>query len=122
MKISIKPLDKKFSLYIRSRDNWTCQRCFKKYIPPTNSVHCAHIFTRGAKSTRFDVDNCHTMCYGCHSYIDSHPLEKYEWYIKKFGQRKFDLLRLKSNTQMKLDLRLINMWLDEELKIAKRIL
>ena len=113
MKISISRIDKKFSLFIRSRDNWTCQRCDKRYIPPTNALHCAHIFTRGAKSTRFNVDNCVSLCYGCHSYLDSHPLEKYDWYSKKYGKSKFERIRLKSHLPEKLDYKLIELWLDE---------
>lgn len=116
MKISIKPLDKLFSFYIRSRDGWKCQRCEKQYQPPTNGLHCAHIFTRGAKSTRFDPENAVAWCYGCHSYMDSHPIEKYDWYIERFGRTQFEILRFKAKKPRKPDYVMIKLWLKEKLK------
>ena len=116
MKISCTALDKKFSVYIRTLGNWQCARCATKYYPPTNALHCAHMFTRSKQSTRFDVDNCKPLCYGCHSYLDRNPLEKYAWYVNKYGRRKFDLLRLRSNTPQKLDRELINLWVTKELE------
>jgi len=117
MKIKIKKLDKIFSTYIRTRDKWRCQYCMKEYPPPTNALHCAHIFTRGAQSTRFDPENAVALCYGHHSWLDANPLTKYEFYIKKFGQKQFDVLRLRSNTPTKIDRDAIEKDLKE--KIAK---
>jgi hypothetical protein len=41
--------DRKFSLMIRERDNWTCQRCGKQYVPPTRALDCMHNFPRACK-------------------------------------------------------------------------
>ena len=116
MKISITGLDKKFSQYIRARDNWTCQRCFKRYVPPTNALHCSHIFSRRNKSTRFDPDNAVALCYGCHSHMDTHPLEKYRWYEIKYGRSRFQRILVKSHQTGKVDEMMVNLWLTEKLK------
>jgi len=116
MKIKISRLDKKFSQYVRGKAGWKCERCGKQYRPPTSGLHCAHIFTRAKKSTRFDIDNLKSWCYGCHSYMDGNPLDKYDWYIKKHGQKKFDQLRLKSNIPQKPDYTMLELWVNIKLK------
>ena len=116
MKIRITELDRLFSLYIRTRDGWQCQRCFKQFTPPTNGLHCSHIFSRARKATRFALENCISWCYGCHSYMDRTPEAKYAWYIKKFGQTRFDRLRLRANIGGKPDYAMIRIWLNEALK------
>lgn len=97
--IRIRPEDKWFSLYIRARDRWTCQRCGTRYIPPTKALHNAHCFGRGSHMTRWDEDNCMALCYGCHSYLDSHPVEKIKFWVNKKGQKAVDSLEVLSNTQ-----------------------
>ena len=114
--IRISAADKKFSILVRTRDNWTCQRCMKKHPPPTSSLHCCHVFTRRSRATRFSLDNCYSWCYGCHQYMDSHPDEKYEWVIKRIGRERFEALRLQSHLPVKVDERLIEAWVDIELE------
>ena len=116
MKIRISKLDKLFSLYIRNRDGWRCQRCLKQYQAPTTGLHCAHIFTRSRKSVRFDTDNAISLCYGCHSWGHKNPLEFYTWVEKRMGKRAFTALRLRSNKAGKLDHKLIEVTLKEHLK------
>ncbi len=101
--VKIDKADRIFSLYIRTRDNWTCQRCGKKYNPPTQALHCSHFMGRGKEATRFDEDNADAMCYGCHRYFTAHPAEHYAWQIKTKGQKKVDSIILRSNTYQKKD-------------------
>lgn len=85
--------DNWFSLYVRARDKFVCQRCYKKY--PTykeggdnralQGLDCAHCFGRGNNMTRFEPDNALSCCYGCHSKIDSDPEEKSSLFIRKVG-------------------------------------
>jgi hypothetical protein len=82
--------DRKFSKMIRTRDNWTCQRCSKQYQPPTNALHCAHNFTRRTKATRFNEFNALALCYGCHQYIDSHAQAKETLFRDQFGDAAYD--------------------------------
>ena len=95
--------DKYFSLYIRNRANWCCERCGKRYDPPTSALHCSHFIGRGKENTRFDPDNASAHCYGCHRYLTAHPAEHMAWKIKQIGQKKVDELIFKSNLYHKKD-------------------
>jgi len=102
-KIKLDQADKYFSLWIRNRDNWTCQRCGKQYKPPTSALHCSHFVGRGKENTRFDPDNASAHCYGCHQYFTSHPAEHYAWKLGKIGEKEMSKLMLKSNMYCKKD-------------------
>ena len=99
--VKIRPEDRWFSLYIRARDKWTCQRCKKKFKPyeeggdnlHLKGLHCAHCFGRGSHQTRWDEDNATTLCYGCHQYIDSNPDEKSKLFIKIMGKEVYEVTR-----------------------------
>ena len=64
--IKITAADRYFSLCVRERASWTCERCGVKYQPPTPALHCAHWHSRGNWSVRFDPSNALALCYGCH--------------------------------------------------------
>ena len=100
-KLKIFPSDSIWSKYIRTRDNWTCQRCDKKYAPPTSALHCSHFWSRGNWSVRFDFFNCQALCYGCHSYLGGNPQEHREFILNKLGQEEFDALQKRRNTPLK---------------------
>lgn len=90
-------LDELFSIVIRTRDNFQCQKdnCTGK----GKHMQCAHIFTRGKMSTRWDLDNAFTMCY-YHHILWSHRkgVEFTMWCIEKLGKKKFLALQKRSNT------------------------
>lgn len=102
----IYPEDKWFSLYIRKRDNWTCQRCGRKFRgydeEKDNShlkgLHCAHNKGRGKRSTRWEEKNAMALCYGCHRFIDKNADEKKELFIKKFGKESYERITALSAT------------------------
>lgn len=101
--IKIDPADKLFSLYIRSRDGWACQRCYRRYTPPTMALHCSHFVGRGKENTRFEPLNADSLCYGCHRYFTSHPALHMEWQVARKGQEMVDRLVLAGNTYRKKD-------------------
>ena len=101
--VKIDVADSAFSKYIRTRDNWTCQRCMKKYEPPTSALHCSHFMGRGKEATRFDPENADALCYGCHRYLTAHPAEHMAWQIKRKSQQTVDEIILRSNTYKKKD-------------------
>ena len=103
MKIKIDAADIKFSEYIRTRDNWRCQRCLKQYTPPTSSLHCSHFQGRGKEATRFEPLNCDALCMGCHQYFTAYPAEHCLWQVKRKGQKVINKLILQSNTYCKKD-------------------
>lgn len=116
MSLKIDTADKLFSLYIRTRDNWSCQRCLKKYAPPTSALHCSHFFGRRKESTRYEPLNACALCMGCHLYFTSHPAEHYEWQVKRLGQNIIDKLTLQANTYKKKDRKLEAMYWRLKLK------
>lgn len=86
-------LDALFAEYVRYRDRYICQRCGTKYDPESPNVnkryHCAHIEGRGKETVRWDERNAIGLCYGCHKYLDSRPMEKMEWFKEKFGEDRY---------------------------------
>ena len=101
--VKIDVADSAFSKYIRTRDNWTCQRCMKKYEPPTSALHCSHFMGRAKEATRFDPENADALCYGCHRYLTAHPAEHMALQIKRKSQQTVDEIILRSNTYKKKD-------------------
>ena len=69
--------DAKFSLFIRERANWKCQRCYKDFSNNKGQLHCSHFWSRRHSSTRYDAENCVAACYSCH---------KWHWEIEKQGE------------------------------------
>lgn len=52
--------DTKFSEFVRNRDK-KCVRCGGK-----ENLQCSHFWSRTHSSTRYDPENCDTLCYACH--------------------------------------------------------
>ncbi len=104
--------DALFSRYIKLLSGGYCKRC-KKYLGvKSRGLHCAHCFSRGKKSVRFDRDNAQALCYGCHRYLDGHPSEKMEFFMEILGTKRFNALDKKAHTPTKIDIAKI----EEELK------
>lgn len=80
------PADIAFSKCVREAASWVCQRCFNRLEVNSMGLHCAHFQTRGKWGTRFEPDNVAALCYGCHSYLDSHPYEKTAWFETHIGK------------------------------------
>lgn len=95
------PADTSFSNIVRERDGWACQYpgCTNRYTPPTQALHNSHFYSRGKWNTRYDMENCLSVCYGHHRYWDKH-IEEYKAYkISQLGQQAFDLLTLRANSK-----------------------
>ena len=59
----LKKADKHFSLWIRDRDG----RCLHPNCKRTSAMlQNSHFIGRATKSTRYDPDNCITLCWLCH--------------------------------------------------------
>lgn len=86
--------DKLFSDYIRSRDEWTCQRC-GKYFEEGNrrTLHCCHLlYGRGIKILRFNELQCYAMCYFCHGWLTSHPGVAFKFLLNRIDLVAFNVL------------------------------
>ena len=114
--IKISKADKLFSLYIRDRANWRCERCHAQYQYPTASLHCSHFWSRRCKSVRFDEDNAAALCFGCHNYFSSMPQEHRDFFMKRLGTRNFNLLTMRRNNLQRIDESLIVLGLKPLLK------
>ena len=119
MKIRIDRADLVFSQYIRLRDG-ECRRCHSrvelndKGLPVTHQN--SHFFGRGRENTRFDPDNCDTVCFGCHRIWGSDDREGYSHFkIKQLGKRRYNMLNIRAETYCKKDRKLA-------LIVAKKLL
>jgi len=101
-KIRITKADEKFSKYIRTRDGWICQRCGRRYTPPTNGLQCSHFWGRANKCTRFDPENCDALCYGCHSLWEGNKQGDYrDFKIRQLGKKGYEALEKRARSTCK---------------------
>lgn len=109
MNIKLDAADKWFSKYIRLRDR-ECRRCHSlvqfndKGDPVTHQN--SHFQGRGKEATRFDPENCDTLCGGCHQYFTANPGEHYMWQVATKGQNTVDSIVVRSNSYKKKDRKL----------------
>jgi len=95
-----------FSNYIRERDGWKCQRCSKQYNKYNShdkmALHCSHFVGRSNWKTRLCPANAMALCYGCHRFVGSHPIEHRELWERKFSNKEqSQILKLKNDTSIK---------------------
>ena len=83
--IKITPADRWFSLCVRKRANFSCERCHTGHAHNSPGLHCAHVFSRGSWSVRFDPKNAVALCMGCHLYFTGRPLEFKAWIAERMG-------------------------------------
>lgn len=55
-------------------------------------MHCAHIFGRAAKSTRWDMGNAIALCYACHQRYTANPLDFRDFLYRYLGGGHMELL------------------------------
>jgi len=117
-KIKIDKADRAFSLYIRERADWKCERCGNE----PESLQNSHYFGRGRESTRFDPDNCSAVCYPCHVLWGSRDREAYrQEMIRKLGQDGYKALVERSNAYKKKDRKLsYAVWKKEYQDLCKK--
>lgn len=114
MKIKRDKADALFSKYIRTRDDWKCQRCTKKFKKGSQGLHCSHFFGRGCETTRFDPENCDALCFGCHKIWGDVDREAYrEFKIKQLGQKAFDNLVIRARQTQKKDRKLAYLYVKQ---------
>jgi hypothetical protein len=106
-KIKIDPADKIFSLYIRLRDG-RCMRCNKRGEPdkegrPVVGLENSHYFGRWMEGTRFDTENCITLCRGCHAQWEKDRDDYRAYMVNKLGENGFKILEWKAREYHKKD-------------------
>lgn len=93
---STKKADLEFSRYIRNRDG-KCVACGKTLNEARLS--CSHFWSRRHSATRYDPDNCDTLCWvPCHKYQwENEKQGRYrEYMMKKLGPEGYNLLQKKA--------------------------
>lgn len=96
-KIKLDGVDKLFSLYIRRRDAWTCQKCGTAYPEGSQGLHCSHVFSRRHKSIRWEPLNAKALCFSCHMWFGGNPVEAYRWLEEYLGPEKLEELEQMKN-------------------------
>ena len=88
--------DKLFSEIIRKAGR--CLRCSSTY-----NLQCAHIFTRGYYTIRWDLDNAVCLCSKCHVYFTFKPLQWEDFIRPHIGETKWQELRQKALAYRKIN-------------------
>jgi hypothetical protein len=107
VKIKTTALDRIYSWVVRALCGWKCQICGKEYGGyPAQGLDCAHCFSRGAHSIRFDLDNAVAACAWCHKFSPTslHNMgNRYteKWFRKRIGLKKFRALSWKFHNPSK---------------------
>lgn len=106
MAIKLDAADSWFSKYIRLRDS-ECMRCgspvqFNSGGDPISHQN-SHFQGRRKEATRFDPENCDTLCGGCHLYLTANPYEHVEWQVDRKGTNAVNAIIVRSNGYKKKD-------------------
>lgn len=125
LKTKERKTDLKFSKYIRTRDGWRCLACIeekgfsKDYSSNKRGLQCSHYWGRGRENTRFDPENCISLCWYHHNFAWGHGdgRQEYTGFMRKrLGDQGFDLLDLRAHTRKKRDDKLDEIIIRELLK------
>lgn len=105
-KTKLRKVDRIFSLLIRERDGWRCKACgdkSKNYEHNRQGLHCSHYYSRGRENTRFDFDNCISLCtYHHNQWGHGDKRGDYtEHMINRLGQKGFAELAIRANSYKK---------------------
>ena len=92
--------DKLFSLWIRERDGWKCQRCGKNFSTNTSQLHTSHFWGRGHSATRYSKENCVAACYSCHywKWEKEKQGEYRDFMLRLLGKKNYAVLERKAHT------------------------
>ena len=103
---------------IKSRAGYKCEypNCYK-----TDYLNAHHIYSRIHKSTKFDPDNGMCLCSGHHTLtsLSAHHDPDFKDIIIKAGVRTAELyqkIKMRAFTPAKLDLKLVRLDLENEMK------
>jgi hypothetical protein len=92
--MKIKVEDTLFSLLVRRRDKYVCQRCKAQYnIDSGASLQCSHHYGRARRRLRWSPINAVALCAGCHRQWHSHPDESAAWLAEHLGPERHAELR-----------------------------
>lgn len=112
----IENLDELFSKIIRTRANYTCERCGRK----DGVMQCCHVYSRKVLGLRWDLQNAFCGCGGCHIFFwHSSPIEAFIWFENRYGKERLDYLNKQKQVCKKYsmqDLQFLLLFLQQEFK------
>jgi len=96
--MKLKKEDREWAVAVKTRDNYTCQKC-QVYFPEgrRQGLQAHHIFGRGRapqKHMKYNITNGISLCYGHHMDAHANPLEFHEWMQDRLGAGYEDLRQL----------------------------
>ena len=92
-------LDEVFSKLVRGRTAYNCESGLEKC--PNGQAQCSHLYSRRARSTRFDPKNAACHCAYCHMYLGGNPVVFGEWIVSHLGKAEAATLRLRAHANLK---------------------
>jgi hypothetical protein len=122
VKIRIDKRDTVFSLLIRLRSRFNCDRC-GRYFPKGHGLQCSHFFGRRHRATRWDPDNAAAHCFGCHQRLGENPMEFAAWIRGYLGDVRYEELTARHRKivkRTKADLEALYIHLKNELETLRR--
>ena len=106
-KTKLRKTDTMYSRYIRTRDGWRCLACgerSKDYSEGGQGLDCSHYWGRGHENTRFDGENCVSLCTYHHRLWGGEERHEYtKFMISRLGDTGYDLLDVRAHTYKKRD-------------------
>jgi hypothetical protein len=99
--------DRIFSIAVKDRDGWACQKCGTHMHPQT-----AHIVSRRYHATRWSLDNAVCLCAGDHVRYTHDPIAWRDWVEERFPGRL---------AQLEMRARIGVKWIDYEAILASLV-
>src|SRR3990167_1019129 len=95
MRVKRDKRDAIFSLLVRERAGWRCERCGKQFSREDGQgLHCSHFISRRHRSTRWHPDNAAAHCFSCHQWLGEHPLDFTIWIKAYLGMDRAETIYL----------------------------
>jgi len=124
VKIKLDRLDMLFSEFIRRRAFLFvhgCEYCGKP-VESYKKLQCSHFHGRRKRSTRYDPDNACGLCFSCHIYLGENPYTHTEFFKKRLGSERFELLNIRADKVSKIDKDAIKLYLKGKIEEIAEIL
>jgi hypothetical protein len=93
----ITPADKAFADCIKTKANYTCERCGNT----ERQMHCSHIYSRSHRTVRWAKDNAMCKCSVCHDWWHANPTESGAWFRNLVGEGFYALLTERKNSKVR---------------------
>lgn len=83
--ITVKLLDRLWSLVVRKRDRFRCQVCGETDY---RKIQAMHIISRSEWAVRWNLDNGISGCRACHKYFTHRPVAWENWLMSDKNRKK----------------------------------